>query len=287
MNKQESSMEKKKSNPILRIGAICLVALAVVSLIGELAYPRSAMMILTAFTRPSSNPQQFIPTNGQGGNFNKGGTGTPSNRIRAGTPQAGMPGQLQSNGQYGTNTNRQFGNRSSSPFSWLFPAALGLFVLLTITISIFLVKKKKWAAVLAIALAFLTLIVNAFAIYAEFGIARFMSMQNQGNFALTIIETILAIAVIVLLLLPKSRKLWAVNLPKPIIVDEDDDDDEFEHDADYSDQAFKTRPEGDSSASRPNAVPKIIENKSSSISRSDLKQSLPHSVHEEDDDDDE
>ena len=215
-------MEKKKSNPILRIAAICLVTLAVVSLIGELAYPSSAMMMLTAFTRSSSNPQQFIPTNGQRGNFNSGGTDTPNNRIRSGTPQAGTPGQFQPNGQFGTSTNRQFVNRSSSPLSWLIPATLGLFVLLTITISIFLVKKKKWAAILAIVLAFLTLIVNASAIYTAFGMATFMRMGNQNNLIFTIIESVLAVAIIVLLLLPKGRTLWAVNTPKSISDDDDD-----------------------------------------------------------------
>jgi len=87
-------MEKKKLNPILLIAAICLVTLAVLSLIVELAYPRSAMMALTALSRPGLNSQQFTPPTGQGGTFNNGGPGMGGGGTFFGTPEAGSKANL-------------------------------------------------------------------------------------------------------------------------------------------------------------------------------------------------
>ena len=277
-------MEKKKLNPILLIAAICLVTLAVLSLIVELAYPRSAMMALTALSRPGLNSQQFTPPTGQGGTFNNGGPGMGGGGTFFGTPEAGRQGQFNQNGQTGINPNRQFGNNGLSAFSWLLPAGLGLFVLLAIISAIFLVLKKKWAGILALVLAFLTLIVNALAIYSQFGLARFMRLGNQGNLAFTIIETVLAVAVIVLLLLPKSRALWAVNASKSISSKEDDDD--FDDDDDDSDEAIHPHQAVESSAEAAKSQPQISGKKSNPVNTSSLEQSSRSSAQAEDDDED-
>ena len=219
-------MEKKKLSPILLIAAICLVTLAVLSLIVALAYPRSAMMAFSSLSRPGFNLQapngldrQGNPFNGVDPNLRNGGNQMP-------TPQAGRLGPNNQFGQDGINAFPQPGNNSLTGLSLLLPAALGLFVLVAILSAIFLVRKKKWAGIMALVLAFVTIIVNGFAIYSTLGMARFAGVGNQTNLPFTIIETILALTVIILLILPKTRALWAVQVPKPVVDDADDDEDD-------------------------------------------------------------
>jgi hypothetical protein len=239
-------MKKKESNPILLIAALCLMALSVVSLVGNLAYPQSTMMLFSIFTRMGANSQPYGMPSSQGGTFNPGDATNPGNRTRLGTPPAGTSGQpnfdnqngtfpnsqngFTQNRQNGTMPNSQFGNSYASPFTWLAIAGLSLFVVLSLITLVFLIKRKKWAGILAIVLALLTLIINAFVLYANFGSARLMRMGTQGSIAFTIVETLLAIGVIVLLLLPKSRRDWALKAPKPNFSDEDEDEEDIEDD---------------------------------------------------------
>ena len=219
-------MEKKKLNPILLIAAICLIALAVLSLIAALAYPGSAMMTFSSLLRPGFNLQAPNGLNNQGFPFNGADPNLRSGGNLMGTPQAGRQVPDGRVGQDGMNAFPRPGNNSLTGISLPFSAAMGVFVLLATLSAIFLVRKKKWAGIMALVLAFVTLIVNGFTIYSTLGMARFAGIGNQTNLLFTIIETILALTVIILLMLPKARAQWAVQVPEPVADDVDDDEDD-------------------------------------------------------------
>lgn len=147
--------------------------------------------------------RQFITRQGRNGNFNPQG-GFP----QGGFPQGGFPNNGTTNDQNNGGTipnftpNRQFGTGLFSILRLLQPVILGLDILLLIlaVVAAFaLFKSKRWGATLGIVLSVLLVLL------AIPGMLRIFSPIIMIE---NVVRILLAIAVIVLLLLPTARKSY-------------------------------------------------------------------------------
>jgi hypothetical protein len=142
--------------------------------------------------------RQFLPGRFQGRNFPQGGF--PS----GGFPNAGSPNDQ--NNPAGTpnfTPNRQFGTGLASLFRLVRPVLTGLnifLIVLGVVAAIGLFMSKRWGAVLAIILSALLLLL------AIPGMLRIFSPILLIE---SLVRILLALAVIVLLLLPSARKAYA------------------------------------------------------------------------------
>lgn len=141
---------------------------------------------------------QFVPGQFQNRNFN------PQNRVPFNVnPNTGLPNDQNNQGTTPNFTpNRQIGAGFARIYRLIRPVMIGLDVILIVlaavaTIGLF--KSKRWAATLAIVLAMLLLLL------AIPGLLRIFStivlIEN-------VVRMLLAVAVIVLLLLPSARKAY-------------------------------------------------------------------------------
>ena len=130
---------------------------------------------------------------------------TPQNGFpRNGFPQSGIPNDQNNQGPTRSFApNRQFGTGISTVFRLFGPIAIGLDILLlilSVVAVIGLFKTKRWGAILAIIISVLMILL------AIPGMIRIFSpvvlIEN-------LVRILLAIAVIVLLLLPASRRAYA------------------------------------------------------------------------------
>jgi len=188
-----------KRPAILTIATVCLVLLVLIS--SGLALASNFGLMGTAFG-PAGFPSGTI-MRGQG-NFPQGGF-QPGD---GGVPQQ-MPGNFDPNnlpdGQTNPGTRNFQGNPggTSGLFGILRYATTGLNIValvLGLLAAIGLWKQKKWGAVLAIIVAVLILL-TSFS-----GLLRFFSLLVFGE---ALLKVLLALAVIVLLLLPAARKAYA------------------------------------------------------------------------------
>jgi len=147
--------------------------------------------------------RQFIARQGRTGNFNPQG-GFP----QGGFPQGGFPNDGTTNDQNNGGTtrtftpNRQFSTGLFSILRLLQPVLLGLDILLLIlaVVAAFgLFKSKRWGATLGIVLSVLLVLL------AIPGMLRIFSPMILIE---NVVRILLAIAVIVLLLLPTARKSY-------------------------------------------------------------------------------
>jgi hypothetical protein len=133
------------------------------------------------FTPPNGFPSNGFPNNGVPNDQNNGGT-TPNF-----TP------------------NRQFGTGFSSILRLIQPVMIGLDILmliLAIVAAIGLFKSKRWGMILAIVISIILILL------AIPGMLRIFSTVVLVE---NLVRIILAIAVVVLLLLPSARKLYATS----------------------------------------------------------------------------
>ena len=181
-----------KRPTVVTIAAIILVVLALfvtgLGIAGQLGAGRRS------FTN-----RQFVAGQFPRGNFNSQNGGTFN-----GNPIGSLP-----NGQNGTGTtpnfNRTFtgGNGFTRLFRILRPITIGLDVVLLILAGIAsfgLFKGKRWALILAIVLAGLLILLTIPSMIRIF--SAVVLIEN-------LVRILLAVAVIVLLLLPVSRKAFA------------------------------------------------------------------------------
>jgi hypothetical protein len=190
-----------KRPAILTIATVCLVVLVLIS--SGLALARNFGLMGTNFG-PAGFPNGTM-MRGQG-NFPQGGFQGSGNRPGDGTFQ--LPGNFDPN-----NPNAQV-NPGTRPFQGRTGTTFGLFRILSFaTTGVNIValvlgllaafglwKQKKWGAVLAIIVAVLILL-TSFS-----GLLRFFSLLIFGE---ALLKVLLALAVIVLLLLPAARKAYA------------------------------------------------------------------------------
>lgn len=140
--------------------------------------------------------RQFTPQGG--GTFN-------------GNPIGSLPNG-QNNGQSNGGTtpnftpNRQFGTGIASIFRLLRPVTIGLdivLLVLAVVATIGLIRSRRWAATMAIVLSVLVILL---------AIPGFLRIFSAGVLIENLVRILLAVAVIVLLLLPKARQSY---LPRP------------------------------------------------------------------------
>lgn len=206
----------KKNNALIVIAAVLLIALAVISA-GFAAWQSFGMNPGILGGNPTFPPGSTTRPEGGLQPFNRGQPqdqgGSPM------TPPSDSEGRVPQGGQFPGG----FGGMRGG-FALLRWAGLGLYglaLILAIVTAVFLLQGKKWAAILAILLAGILLIASILSIFGR---------NSTIGLILGVVRVLLAIAVIVLLLHPKSRAVW--NQPKVEAVDDDDDDDEDEDDKD-------------------------------------------------------
>jgi hypothetical protein len=147
--------------------------------------------------------QQFIVGQGRNRNFNPQGGFPQGGFPQGGLPQGGIPNDQNNQGTTPNFTpNRQVGVGFARIFRLIQPVTIVLDVILlvlSLVAAIGLFKSKRWAAVLAIIISVLLIVLTIP------GMLRiFSSIILVENLA----RIILAIAVIVLLLLPSARKAY-------------------------------------------------------------------------------
>lgn len=210
----------KKTNALIVISAILLIALAIIAT-GFAAWQsfglnpmvtRGNQVIPQGF--PSQN-ENGLQTLGKRQPLDQSGSPmTPPSDLQGRMPQGRQAGSL---GGFG-------GARGGFVFlRWVGLSLYGLALILAIVTAIFLLRGKKWAAVLAIMLAAALLIAS---------ISSFFGLSSTIGLIVGVVRVLLGIGVIVLLLLPKSRAIW--NQPKVEEVEDDDDDDD--DDDEYDDK---------------------------------------------------
>ncbi len=149
-----------------------------------------------AFITGQNGNRNFTPPNGFPSN------GLPSN----GPPSTGFPNDQ--TGQGGTTTfnfNRQRATGLASVLRFLQPVMIGLDVLLLVLsgVAVFgLFKSKMWGSILAIVVAALVVLLT---------IPGMLRIFSPITLVENLLRILLAVAVIVLLLLPASRKSFAVS----------------------------------------------------------------------------
>ena len=176
---------------VVTIAAILLLILSL--LVAGLGISRQFGLLGVGFGN-----QQFVPGQFQNRNFN------PQNRVPFNVnPNTGLPNDQNNQGTTPNFTpNRQIGAGFARIFRLIRPVMIGLDVILLVlaavaTIGLF--KSKRWAATIAIVLAVLLFLL------AIPGLLRIFStivlIEN-------VVRMLLAVAVIVLLLLPSARKAY-------------------------------------------------------------------------------
>jgi hypothetical protein len=200
--------------PVVTIAAILLIILSL--FVGGLGLANQSGLLGIA----PGNPQfsrgglpgrdQFPGGNNPQGRFPEGGFPQDGNTQDA-QPFGGLPNDPNNSGQTPSFTpNRQFGSGVSMLFSLIRPVLIALNILLIglgILVGIGLFKTRRWAAVLAVILSVL-LIVSA--------IPGFLPIVSVLLLVENLVRIGLALAVIVLLLLPSARKSFARPVEEPI-----------------------------------------------------------------------
>jgi hypothetical protein len=214
MNKIIGDTMKNKKNPLLLATSICLILLAVISLVYALITNLGLVNILPKnigqMPAMGEGEDRFLPEKFPGQSEGQQSEGRPEqpfgDRQGDGTPpedigdrqriqgdnfqQGDSPQNFNKAGVFGGYINR-----------WLVIGAYAVALILAVLAVIFIRRGKKWGVILGISLSILLA-----------GVALF-SLINAINWWLTIIislvKLLLGIAVIVLLLLPGAHKVYA------------------------------------------------------------------------------
>ncbi len=193
-----------KRPPVVTIAAILLVVLALfvagLGIAGQFGLTRG--------------PRQFAADQFRNRTFNSpnGGTGNPIGALPNGQGNTGSPNGTFPNGQGDTGTTPNFsrtfpggggGSGLTRLFRLLRPVMIGLDVVLLVLAAVAafgLIKGKRWGVVLSIILAVLVILLTIPSMIRIFSIV--VLVENLARI-------LLAVAVVVLLLLPASRKAFA------------------------------------------------------------------------------
>jgi len=210
---------KNKKNPLLLAASICLILLATIglsyTLLTSLGLIRIApsnmndMPIGGKGNMPGEDfegqPEQFA---GDRQGDDRHGEGTPPEDFDSQRPQEGdFPQRNLPQGDFSRNLNDigAFGiNR------WLIVGLYGIALILAVVAAIFIIKGRKWGVILGIFLAI---------VLAGIDLMSLFNFSNWLRFAISIVKLLLVVGVIILLLLPGARKVYA---KKNDIFDEDD-----------------------------------------------------------------
>jgi uncharacterized membrane protein (UPF0136 family) len=104
-----------------------------------------------------------------------------------------------------------------APFGWLSFAIYIVALVAAIIAALGIFNSKKWGAIMAIIVAAVLLVSGVLGLFRVFG---------WPGIVVSVLKVLLAVAVIILLVLPSARTLYVI--PKSQKVDDDDDDDEDE-----------------------------------------------------------
>jgi hypothetical protein len=217
----------------LIIAGVCLLALALLSA-GFAAYTAFGMKL-----PGGAGPMGALPSNGSGdgqftppqGEFKPGeGQTPPQGEFTPGegqTPPEGNFGRDDLNGQRPDGSSfpgGMTGRRGFGLSRWLSLGGYALTLLGAVAAAIGIFRAKKWGVILGIIVAAGLLVSGVFSLFRTFG---WLSVL------IPILKILLAVAVIVLLVLPGARNAWATHEA----ADEEDDDDEIDDDDDEEDIA--------------------------------------------------
>jgi hypothetical protein len=187
---------KSKRPAVITIAAILLLVLSL--FVAGLGIASQYGLLGQGF-----GPRQFVAGQLRNRNFNPQGGFPQGGFPQGGVPQGGFPNdQNNPGGTTNLNPNRQLGVDFARVFRLIRPVMIVLDVILlvlAVVAAIGLFKSRRWAAVLGIILSVLLILLTLP------GMLRIFS-------ALLVVENltriILAVAVIVLLLLPSARKAY-------------------------------------------------------------------------------
>jgi len=188
---------ENKKNPLLLAASICLILLAVISLSYTLVTSLGLIQIRSSSMpiRGEGNilPEDFERQPNQPFANRQGGERTPPEGFDGQRPQDGdfpqgnFPGNFNDTGAFG-------GNR------WLMVGLYGIVLVLAVVAVIFIIKGRKWAVILGIFLAI---------VLAGADLISLLDFSNWLSFAVSLVKVVLGVGVIILLLLPGARKVYA------------------------------------------------------------------------------
>jgi uncharacterized membrane protein (UPF0136 family) len=210
MNKVRRIMKVKKHS-LLTCAGICLLLLALLST-GYAAY--------SSFRMKPGAGAGFVPMQGEDVS---GERPQPPDDLKPGTGQTPPQGEINREDFRGLPpTNGNFPNGKImlggfAPFGWLSFAIYIVALVAAIIAALGIFNSKKWGAIMAIIVAAVLLVSGVLGLFRVFG---------WPGIVVSVLKVLLAVAVIILLVLPSARTLYVI--PKSQKVDDDDDDDEDE-----------------------------------------------------------
>jgi hypothetical protein len=201
---------KLLNTKLLPIAAVLLLVLALLFMATPLLSV-SGTSGRTGFTRPSNG--QFVPRTGTG-------TTSPGGQNFIPTPGTGSQGQGFTGQGNSTNPTRQFGARSGgllgfgllSGMTGTIVYAIALLVSLAAAVGMFIAK--RWGQVLGIVMAVVYLLL-ALVSFLPMILLGFLRGLNALSLGLSILHLVLAMAVIVLALIPAKKVLVPVTPSTP------------------------------------------------------------------------
>lgn len=219
----------KKTNALIVISAILLLALAIIS-VGYAAWQSFGMNSM--FIRGSQLIPQGLPSRPENGLPPSDQQQPPDSGGFPMTPPSDLQGRIPQDGQ--TRFPGGFGGPRGGfgLLRWLGLGIYSLALILAIVSAVFLLRVKRWAAILAIILAGALLISTLLSLFGR---------SSTIGLILGVVRVLLGIGVIVLLLLPKSRAIWNHHQVEAV---DDDDDDEDEDDDDKDDELLVSQTSG-------------------------------------------
>lgn len=205
---------KPRKNPLLLAAAICLIVLAALCCGYAVATTLGVIRMMPSDAGSFQGTPQAFP----GGSQDNGGR--QQGAMPQGTPPSGFEGGSRPDGStWSGNASGGFGAMGGfGTLRWVSVGLYGAALVLAVVAVVGILKEKKRGAILGVILAVVLTIVSAFGLFR---------LASGWSFALSLVEVLLGVAVIVLLLLPGARKAYA---PKKDLLDDGEDDEDDEDD---------------------------------------------------------
>jgi len=189
----------------LTIAAVVLVILALLVMATPLLRATGTTG-RTGFNRQFTG--QFVPGTGNGATSTGGQNGF-SNPESTGQGSTGLNNGTQSQGN-STNTNRTFGNRTRSLFGFAFLSGItgtivyAILLLVSMAAAVGMFLAKRWGQILGIVMGVVYLLL-ALVSFLPLILLSFARALNGLSLGLSILRMVLALAVIVLALIPAKK----------------------------------------------------------------------------------
>lgn len=198
-NPETANKDTKKRPTVVTVAAILLIVLSL--FVAGLGIANQYGLLGQGFGN-----RQFVARNGQNRSFNPQGGFPQGGFPQGGSPQGGFQNDPNNPGTTPNLTfNRQGNTGLASLLRTLRPITLALDIILLVLagVAVFgLFKSKRWGKILAIVISVLVILLT---------IPSMIRIFSTVTLAENLVRILLAVAVIVLLLLPTSRKSYATS----------------------------------------------------------------------------